>query len=208
MAGTGEQWLAWAREIQAIAQTGLHFTTNEFDRQRYTRLAEISAEIFAGYTNGSMDELVPIFLAQTGYATPKVDVRGAVIRDGQLLMVREKVDGNWSMPGGWADVNEAPSTVVEREVWEESGYRVKAQRLLGVYEANHDVAPVQVFHAYKLVFLCDLLGGDATPSIETTDVAFYSPADIPELSTQRTPPRVIERVFAHYADKSLPVDFD
>jgi ADP-ribose pyrophosphatase YjhB (NUDIX family) len=208
MVGSGEQWLAWAREIQAIAQTGLHFTTNEFDQQRYTRLAEISAEIFAGYTSAEKNDLVPIFLAQTGYATPKVDVRGAVIRDGQLLMVREKVDGNWSMPGGWADVNEAPSTVVEREVWEESGYRIKTNRLIGVYEANHDQAPIQVFHAYKLVFLCDLLGGTATPSNETTDIGFYSPNDIPELSTQRTPPRVVERVFAHYNDPSLPVDFD
>jgi ADP-ribose pyrophosphatase YjhB (NUDIX family) len=208
MVGSGEQWLAWAREIQAIAQTGLHFTANEFDRQRYTRLAEISAEIFTEYTGAEQQELVKIFLAQTGYATPKVDVRSAVIRDGQLLMVRERADGGWSMPGGWADVNEAPSTVAEREVWEESGYRVKAHSLVGVFEVKSGVASFDVFHAYKLVFLCDLLGGEATTSNETTDVGFFDPTDLPSLSDRRTPPRVIERVFAHYADPSLPVDFD
>jgi 8-oxo-dGTP pyrophosphatase MutT (NUDIX family) len=208
MVGSGEQWLEWAREIQAIAQTGLHFTANEFDRQRYTRLAEISAEIFSEYTGAEKEGLVQIFLAQTGYATPKVDVRAAVIRDGQLLMVRERADGGWSMPGGWADVNEAPSTVAEREVWEESGYRVKARSLVGVYEANGGVAPIGVFHAYKLVFLCDLLGGTATTSNETTDVGFFDPDHLPTLSDRSTPPRVIERVFAHYHDPSLPVDFD
>ncbi len=208
MVGSGEQWLAWAREIQAIAQTGLHFTANEFDRQRYTRLAEISAEIFSEYTGAEKAKLVDVFLAQTGYATPKVDVRSAVIRDGQLLMVREKADGGWSMPGGWADVNEAPSTVAEREVWEESGYRVKARSLVGVYEAKGGVAPIGVFHAYKLVFLCDLLGGEATTSNETTDVGFFDPDQLPILSDRRTPPRVIERIFAHYREPSLPVDFD
>jgi 8-oxo-dGTP pyrophosphatase MutT (NUDIX family) len=208
MVGSGEQWLTWAREIQAIAQTGLHFSTNEFDRQRYARLAEISAEIFANYTGAEKENLVEMFLAQTGYATPKVDVRSAVIREGQLLMVRERADGGWSMPGGWADVNEAPSTVAEREVWEESGYQVKARSLVGVYEANGGVAPIGVFHAYKLVFLCDLLGGTATTSNETSDVGFFDPEKLPTLSDRRTPPRVIARVFAHNADPSLPVDFD
>ena len=208
MVGNGKLWLAWAREIQAIAQTGLHFTTNEFDRQRYSRLAEISAEIFSEYTGAEKEDLVPIFLGQTGYATPKVDVRAAVIREGKVLMVRERIDGGWSLPGGWADVNEAPSLAAEREVWEESGYRVKARKLIGVYEANHDRAPVQVFHAFKLVFLCDLLGGEATASNETSEVGFFSPDELPTLSAQRTPTRVIERVFIHHLDPSLPADYD
>jgi hypothetical protein len=114
------RWLEWAREIQALAQTGIHYSENHFQKERNLRLLEISAEIIAVHTDLETPELVHIFQAQTGYATPRVDVRAAVFLDGRILLVRESLDGGWTMPGGWADVGDLPSVSVEREVWEEA----------------------------------------------------------------------------------------
>ena len=129
-------WLKWAREIQAIAQTGSHFANNEYHLQRYQRLSEIAAEILSVHTTLEAETIKAIFYDQIGYATLRVDVRGAIFRSGELLLVRERVDGGWTLPGGWADVGERPSFAIEREVWEEAGFRVQAKRMIGVYDAN------------------------------------------------------------------------
>jgi ADP-ribose pyrophosphatase YjhB (NUDIX family) len=201
-------WLAWAREIQALAQSGLHYSRNEFDRQRYQRLSEISAEMFAAGTDLEYPVLLGLFNAQIGYATPRVDVRAAVIREGRLLMVRERMDGGWTMPGGWADVGDIPSEAAEREVREEAGYQVKARKLVGVYDANRS-GPLEIFHAYKLLFLCDLIGGEAQTSIETSEVGFFAPDEIPAgLSGERTRPRHILDAFAAYGDAERAAIFD
>ncbi len=202
------RWLAWAREIQAIGQTGCHFSANEFDRQRYTRLIELASEILAGYTHFPQEDLQESFLLQTGYATPKVDVRAAIFRDEQVLLVRERSDGGWSLPGGWADVNEAPAAMVEREVWEESGFHARAQKVIGVYESNHDREPLLVYHAYKVVFLCDLLDGEARPSNETSAVDFFPLDALPPFSVYRTQLRFIQEAFAHLHDPGRPAAFD
>jgi ADP-ribose pyrophosphatase YjhB (NUDIX family) len=202
------QWLAWAREIQSLAQTGNHYAENEYNRERYRRLNEIAAEIISQHSELSYEPLVNAFKAQIGYATPRVDVRGAVFRDGKLLLVREIMDGGWTMPGGWADVGETPSAAVEREVWEEAGFCVKARQVVGVYDANR-VGPLEVFHAYKLVFLCDLVSGVAKPSSETSEVAFFSAGDMPtDLSSERTKPRHIQDAFEHLAHPNLQAVFD
>jgi ADP-ribose pyrophosphatase YjhB (NUDIX family) len=202
------QWLAWAREIQSLAQTGDHYAENEYNRERYRRLSEIAAEIISQHSELPYEPLVNAFKAQIGYATPRVDVRGAVFRDGKLLLVREIMDGGWTMPGGWADVGETPSAAAEREVWEEAGFCVKARKLVGVYDANR-VGPLEVFHAYKLVFLCDLVSGAAKPSSETSEVVFFSPEEIPpDLSGERTKPRHIHDAFEHFANPDLMTAFD
>ncbi len=202
------RWLAWAREIQAISQTGSHFCTNEFDRERWQRLTEIAAEIFAEQSNQAYEPLMLAYRAQLGYATPKVDVRAAVFQEGKLLLVRERSDGGWTMPGGWADVGDIPSQAAEREVWEEAGYRVRTLQLIGVYDANR-VGPVEIFHAFKLLFLCDLLGGEAQPSLETSEVAFFGLDEIPlPLSGERTKMRHIHAAFAALVDPLRPADFD
>jgi ADP-ribose pyrophosphatase YjhB (NUDIX family) len=202
------QWLAWARQIQALAQTGLHYATSEYDRQRYRRLQDVAAEIFSKHTALPEVALLDLFIQQSGYATPRVDVRGAVFNEGKLLMVRERSDGGWTMPGGWADVGDVPSEAAEREVWEEAGYKVKALKLVGVYDANRS-GPLVIFHAYKLVFLCELLGGEAHPSVETSEVAFFEHGDIPGvLSGERTRPRHIQDAFAALANPLTPTIFD
>ncbi len=202
------RWLQWAREIQAIAQTGETYALNEWQSERYGCLMEISAEIINEHTHYPVEPILESFKLQLGYATPKVDVRGAVFRDGKLLLVREKMDGGWTMPGGWADVGDAPAAGVEREVWEEFGFRVKARKVIGVYDANR-MPPLELYHAVKLVFLCDILSGEATTSHETTEVAFFSEDEIPApLSGERIRARHIEHAFAAYADPTVPTIFD
>lgn len=202
------QWLAWAREIQSIAQTGNTYALNEWQTERYQRLMEIAAEIVSQYTQHPVEVIAESFKAQPGYATPKVDVRGAVFRDGKLLLVREKMDGGWTMPGGWADVGDAPAAGAEREVWEESGFRVKARKVIGVYDANR-VGPLELYHAVKLVFLCDIIGGEATTSNETTEVGFFGPDEIPQpFSGERTRSRHVEHAFAAYADPTIQTVFE
>ncbi|MDH5507255.1 MAG: NUDIX hydrolase N-terminal domain-containing protein [Anaerolineae bacterium] len=201
-------WINWAREIQALSQTSLHFSENAFQVERYNRLTEIAAEIIAAHTQSDVPELVQNFQAQRGYATPRVDVRAAVFRQGKLLLVREISDDGWTLPGGWADVGDTPSLAAEREVREEAGFAVKANKLVGVYDANR-VGELTLFHAYKLVFLCDLNGGQARPSSETSAVGFYGRDEIPQpFSGERTQWRYIEDAFAAYADPDWVTVFD
>jgi ADP-ribose pyrophosphatase YjhB (NUDIX family) len=202
------RWLEWARQIQALAQTGYHFAENEYQRERYHRLTEIAAEIISEHTGLDNRAWMDIFDRQTGYATPRVDVRGAVFQDGSLLLVRERQDDGWTMPGGWADVGDVPSEAVEREVWEEAGFHVRARRVIGVYDANR-TGPLEIFHAYKIVFLCELLDGKPRPSSETSEVAFFPQDQIPpSLSGERTRPRHIEDAFAARMDPERQTVFD
>jgi ADP-ribose pyrophosphatase YjhB (NUDIX family) len=201
------KWLDWAREIQALSQTGLHFAENEYQRERFQRLLEISAEILGTYTNLDSGYLLKIFDNQIGYATPRIDVRGAAFQDGNLLLVRERIDGGWTMPGGWADVGDVPSIAVEREVLEEAGFVVKARKVIGVYDANR-TGPLEIFHAFKIVFLCDILSGEPRPSFETSEVAFFPQDEIPEiLSGERTRQRHIEDAFVAVSE-DRPTIFD
>lgn len=202
------RWLEWAREIQALSQTGYHYAENDYNRQRYQRLTQIAAEIISECSELEYAPLLEAFHAQIGYATPRVDVRAAVFRDGKLLLVRERQDGGWTMPGGWADVGDVPSEAAEREAWEEAGFHVKARRVIGVYDANR-VGPLELFHAFKIVFLCDLIDGEARPSSETSEVAFFARDEIPaHLSQNRTHVRHIEDAFRMYEHPDLPTIFD
>jgi ADP-ribose pyrophosphatase YjhB (NUDIX family) len=205
---TTPRWLELAREIQALSQTGLFFAENEFARERHKRLGEIAAEMVSDHSSLETNELVNIFVSQTGYATPRVDVRAAVFRDEKLLLVRERIDGGWTMPGGWADVGDIPSGAAEREVREEAGFLVKARKVIGVYDANR-LGPLEIFHAYKIVFLCDLLGGEARTSNETSEVGFFGREEIPlMLSGERTKPRHITDAFSVLDDSDRPAVFD
>lgn len=202
------RWLQWAREIQALAQTGGHYAENDYQRERYQRLSEISAEIISEHTALQVNSLVHVFNQQLGYATPRVDVRGAVFMKGKLLLVRERMDGGWTMPGGWADVGDAPSEAAEREVWEESGFIVRARKVIGVYDANR-IEPMELFHAYKIIFLCAIVDGKARPSNETSEVEFFAPHEMPQsLSSERTQPSQIRDAFLAHADAGWQPVFD
>jgi ADP-ribose pyrophosphatase YjhB (NUDIX family) len=202
------RWLEWVREIQALAQTGYHYAENHYQQERFLRLQEIAAEMASEGCTIDPASLADVFKAQIGYATPRVDVRGAVFQDGKLLMVREIADGGWCMPGGWADVGDVPSESAEREVWEEAGFKVKARRVVGVYDANRS-GPVQIFHAFKIIFLCDIVSGEPTPSSETSEVVFYNYDELPQvLSGERTKARHIEDAFRIYLHPDAATVFD
>jgi ADP-ribose pyrophosphatase YjhB (NUDIX family) len=209
MTGRGEpRWLSIARELQALGQTGLAFSLSQYDTQRYRRLMEIAAEVTASYADFGREAALENFVAQPGYATPKVDVRGAVVRENCVLLVQEKSDGCWCMPGGWADVGEGPSAMVIREVLEESGLDVKPVRLVGVYDANRGGRPLELYHAYKLVFLCDILGGAPRAGDETLAAQFHPFDRLPDLSSNRTSSRHLADVKAVINNPSLAVVFD
>ena len=208
MQDTSPQWLKWARIIQAISQIGLTYKKNHYDEENFTQLMDIAADMIAFHTQQSKVEMKQNFLAQPGYATVKVDVRGAVVREGKLLLVKEIVDGKWTMPGGWADVGESPAESVTREVLEESGFQVKPTKLIAVLDANRKGRPLEFYHAFKIIFLCEILGGEATRSDETSAVDFFSFDDLPELSTNRTSLEHIAEIRAHLADPDRQAGFD
>jgi ADP-ribose pyrophosphatase YjhB (NUDIX family) len=204
-------WLLWAREIQAIAQTGLAFTKDPYDRDRFAALQRLSTRIFAEHTTANLERIEQLFDAETGYATPKIGVRGAVFdASGRILMVRETVDENrWTLPGGWADVNQTPAQSVVREVFEESGYVVRAVKLAAVWDRARQTQPPTAFSVVRMFFVCALEGGSPKTSLETSEVAWFAEADIPtDLSLRRTLPHHINRMFAHWRESELRTDFD
>ena len=203
-------WLLWVRELQAIAQTGLTFASSTFDRERYTAIRSLAAKMMATHSDASFVRVEGLFAEQTGYATPKVDVRGAVIEEGRILLVREVADsGRWTIPGGWADVNQSPSESVIRELQEESGLAVRVRKLAGVYDRTRQGHPPHPFHVYRLFFLCDIVGGVPNAGLETSEVAFFGENEIPQdLSVARVLPHQIRRMFEHARDKDLLTDFD
>jgi ADP-ribose pyrophosphatase YjhB (NUDIX family) len=207
VAADGDTWLAWTRELHAIAQAGLTYAQNEYDLQRYTRLRLIVADLTAALVDAPPDPIRTALLSEQGYLTPKLDVRAAVHDDaGRVLMVREVADGGWALPGGWADVNEGLVEGAVREVREESGYVVQGERLLGIYDKRHWGAPPNVFYTLTTVVGCRLVGGRATTSYETDGVSWIARDDVPPLSIGRTPAALLARVFEHHDDPTLPPD--
>ena len=202
------KWLEWAQKLQAIAQAGLTYTEGPFDRERYQAIQRVAAEILAGHIDTSADRIADLLAQESGYATPKIDVRGVVFRDEAVLLVKERADGLWTLPGGWADVNESPRQCVEKEIWEESGYRATAVKLLAVYDRNKHPHPPIPWHTYKLFFLCHLTGGAPAHSLETNGVGFFREDDLPPLSVSRVTRSQIGRMFDHARHSDWPTDFD
>ena len=204
-------WLSWTRELQAIAQTGLAFDPDDYDRERYEMLRSLASRMMAAHTSGSADRIEALFAAETGYATPKVDVRGAVFDgDDRLLMVREVADGGrWTLPGGWADVNLTPAENVVKEVAEESGYRVAVRKLAAVWDRTRQGHSPTVFSCCKLFYVCDVVGGGAETGPETSEVRWFLERELPhDLSLGRVLPGQLRRMFVHARDAALAADFD
>jgi ADP-ribose pyrophosphatase YjhB (NUDIX family) len=200
--------LELARRLLALSQTGLHFSQDEYDRERYREVAQIATQLLALESSVTADKLHAAWFVEDGYATPKIDVRGACFRDGRVLLVRERVDGKWTLPGGWADVNDSPSRAVEKEIEQESGFTARAVKLAAVHDRNRRNYPAYLFHIWKLFFVCEITGGEARGSYETTDVGFFALDELPELSTGRTTAEQIRLVYEHYLNPAKPTEFD
>ena len=217
-------WLNLAKRLQALAQSGLAFTRDPFDRERYEAVRTIAAEMIAAGAGGPAEAaraLEALFVAQEGYATPKVDVRAALFRDERILLVRERSDGRWTLPGGWADVGDSPTSAVEREVLEESGYEVRAVKLAAVYDRDRHGHTPHPFHIWKLFFVCEIAGeraqtGERTQPDERshaswseTDAADFFPENaLPPLSLGRVTAGQIAHMFEHHRDPRRPTSFD
>jgi ADP-ribose pyrophosphatase YjhB (NUDIX family) len=204
-------WLVWVRELQAIAQTGLAFVRDQYDRERYEMVRLLASKIMSAYTASPADQIEALFAGENGYATPKVDVRGAVFdARGRLLMVREAADGGrWTLPGGWADVNLTVAENVVKEVREESGYDVRPRKLAAVWDRSRQGHPAAVFSCCKFFFICDVMGGTAATGPETSDVAWFAESELPgDLSLSRVLPGQLRRMFMHAHNVGLPTEFD
>lgn len=206
------QWLRWARELQAIAQNGLTFAQDPFDRERYEAVRAIASAMIAQPAGVTPADITSLFSPDPGYMTPKVDVRAAVFKDDTILLVKEASDGGWTLPGGWADVGDAPGEAAAREVLEEAGYRVRPVKLLAVYDRSRHDHPPHVHDIYKLFFRCEL--EDENPvdakhqGLETDGVGFFRLDELPALSVGRVTATQIARLFAHAANPAWPTDFD
>ena len=202
-------WLTISRELQAIAQTGLTFSKDMFDLQRFERVRELAASIMAFGSDTPIEKVRELFYADAGYPTPKVDVRGAAFIDGNILMVREASDGRWTLPGGWADVNQSAAECVIREIAEESGFVAQATKVAAIWDykkqRHQSRHPASI---YKVFFICTIKGGSARPSDETTEVAFFPKTRLPELSPGRITNAQILRMFEHHERPDLAADFD
>jgi ADP-ribose pyrophosphatase YjhB (NUDIX family) len=203
------KWLSIARELRAIAQTGLTFSADRFDRQRYERVQELAASMLALGSGADYEAILGVLREDRGYATPKVDVRGAAFVDGRVLLVREISDGKWTLPGGWADVNQTAGECVVREIAEESGFQARALKLAAVHDYQRSNHPTRhIDSIYKMFFVCEITGGAARASDETSEVAFFPRHELPPLSLGRTTAAQIDRMFQHAEQPDLPADFD
>jgi len=208
--------LGLLRRLFALSRTGLHFAGSEyrpdanavFDRGRYEEIGSIAARLLALHTEAPVAELLQAWRTDDGYMTPKIDVRGAIFRDDQILLVRERSDGKWTCPGGWVDLNESPTQAVEKEIRQESGFIAKTVKLAAVYDRNLRNLPPSIFHSWKCFFLCEITCGAPQVSDETDAVEFFAADALPELSTGRTSEWQIERMYLHHRARELPAEFD
>jgi ADP-ribose pyrophosphatase YjhB (NUDIX family) len=202
------KWLTWASELQSIAQAGLTFSTTDYDRDRYQKIRDLSVEIIHEYTEIDHRKIKELFASETGYQTPKVDIRAAVIKDNRILLVKEKVDGRWSLPGGWADVNSSPSESAIRECMEEAGAKVHPVRIIAIHLANRHNASELPYTIYKIIIECELVEKVFVENTETLGAEFFDPSDLPPLSQSRTSAEQIALCFESKKHKQFETIFD
>ncbi len=207
MQETGKKWLSWAMELQFIAQAGITYTKDKYDLERFERIREMSAEIMEEYTGLSRERVTDLFCSETGFQTPKLDTRAAVIEDGKILLVKEG-DGRWSMPGGWVDVNETVGRNAVKETWEEAGLSVVPLRMVAVQDRNLHNRPLYAYGICKVFFLCGLVDGAFKENIETVESGWFSPEELPALSEDKVTKEQIELCFEAYRDKNWQPVFD
>jgi ADP-ribose pyrophosphatase YjhB (NUDIX family) len=203
-----QKWLSWAKEIQAIAQTGLAYARDVYDVERYQALRELSVDILANYTYESKEKIRLSFAGDDGYCTPKTDIRGVVFHEDRILLVREKLDGKWALPGGWADIGLSPSEVAVKEIREESGFETQAVRLLAVMDKKFHNHPPDAYHIYKFFILCRIVGGAAAEGVETSGVCFFAEDELPELSLERNTAEQLHTMFQYLRNPDQPVILD
>ncbi len=202
-----KRWLDWAIELQSLAQAGLTYSKDAYDIERFERIREISAEMVAHKSDMPIDKVKNLFCNETGYQTPKLDTRAAVFKDGKILLVREN-NGKWSLPGGWVEVNVSVGENAVKEVKEESGLDVKAERIIAVQDRNKHNLPVYAYGVCKIFVLCSLIGGHFESNIETTGFDYFSIDDLPPLAEEKNNAEQVKMCFEAYENDNRQVQFD
>lgn len=202
-----EKWLEWAIELQSLAQAGLTYGKDVYDRERYERIRDISAEILSYKTDISVEKVKNLFCNEIGYQTPKLDTRAAVFEHGKILLVKEN-NGKWSLPGGWVDVNLSVKENTVKEVKEESGLDVTADRIIAIQDRDRHNLPAYAYGVCKIFVLCSVMGGQFEKNIETTEFRYFNKAELPELATEKNTKEQIEMCFNAYYNKNWIVEFD
>ena len=204
-----QQWLDWIEQLRAIAQNGLEYSKGKFELERYRQLQGIAHDMLATVSGAPLSVVDNYFIGDQGYTTPKLDVRAGVFRDDRILLVKERSDGCWALPGGWADICESPAAGAERETLEESGYIVKAKKLVAVRDTHrHPYRPRNAYHIVKMLFLCELEGGEPASNIEISDIDFFPVDRLPDLSQGRTIASDISLMRLHKDQPGLPTEYD
>ena len=201
-------WLTTAQRLQSIAQAGLTYCQNDYDRERYEELMQISAQIVADYSEAPFEKIMDLYKQEEGYLTPKVDIRGVIFQDDKLLMVQEKIDQGWTVPGGWADVGYSPSEIVAKGVQEEAGITVVPERLLAVLDKKCHNHPPTPFYTYKVFILCQYTAGEIKVGSETMDVGFFGIDELPPLSVERLTLEQAQMLFEFHHNPAKAVLFD
>lgn len=201
-------WLELAQQLQSISQAGLAYSKDAFDIERFDQLRGISRDIISNHSNLSEQDLKLTFTNERGYPTPKVDVRSVVFKENKILMVKEKMDGLWALPGGWADIGVSPSENALKETKEESGFTVKPIKVIAVLDRSQHSHPPSIHHIYKIFFLCEIVGGEAAAGIETDSVDFFAENDLPPLSVARNTLEQIKMVFQFQTGDRTETVFD
>lgn len=203
------KWLDLAKQLQAIAQAGKAYSKDMYDLERFNMVEAVAHQMFTDLSGKPLSQIQNLYIPETGYPTPKIDLRAGVIRDGKILLVKERQDGGWTLPGGWADVCETPSEGVIREVFEESGLVVANPKLIAIRDrAIHEYQPLYPFHIYKMFFLCDYLSGEPQENIEVSAIDFFPQHQIPPLSSSRVLAKDIDMVFEAFYCKERAVHVD
>ena len=203
-----DKWLKWAMEIQGLAQSGLAYTTNVYDIERYERLREISAEMIEEKSNLYLEKVKDLFCNETGYQTPKIDTRAAIFKDNKILLVHEN-NGTWSLPGGWCDVLESVKSNTIKEVKEEAGLDVKATKIIAVQDRNKHNRPIYAYGICKIFVMCEIIGGEFKENIETTEMKYFALDELPEnFANEKCTKEQVEMCFKAKDDDNWQVQFD
>ncbi len=196
-----DKWLSWAVELQSIAQAGLHYAKDKYDIDRFKRVRDIAAEMLTEPSGLPLEEVKNLFCADSGYPTPKVACRAAVIQDNKILLVRETSDGKWCMPGGWVETDKSVGENLVKEVWEEAGMRVEVERVVAVQEHRKHASSPNAIGICNVFALCRYVSGEFVPNLETDACGFFAMDELPPLSIERTNEEQIEMCFQAYADE-------
>lgn len=202
-----EPWLKWAMEIQSIAQIGLTYTKDEYDKERYEQLRNIASEMLSYKTDIPVDKVKNLFCNEQGYQTPKLDTRAAIFKDDKILLVHEK-NGFWSLPGGWVDVLESIESNTIKEVKEEAGLDVVAKKVIAIQDRNKHNTPIYPYGVCKVFVECEVMGGEFVENIETVEIGYFSLDNLPKLAEEKCTPKQVEMCFEAKNNKNWQVYFD